>query len=157
EAVRLEPGFRQAYYNRGVVLRMKDRYKEAEKDHTTALKLAPNGLDPQALHERAKCRAAQEKYEEALEDLAVLVALKPENPFYLQTRGQVWGDISERGAPLQKSEADLTHAIELTPNNPNAYHSRAVTRMRAKKWQEAVEDFQKYLQLTPHAANEANV
>jgi eukaryotic-like serine/threonine-protein kinase len=151
-AIELAPKLLDAWYNRGVVLRRLKRYEEAFRDQTHVIRSQPTYL--LAYHERALIQAARGQFRGAADDLDALLALQPNDAPALVLRGKVHGDL---GKDLERSERDLTRAIDLDPKAPDAFRSRGLTRSRARNWDGAIADYRQYLRLAPDAPDTASI
>jgi eukaryotic-like serine/threonine-protein kinase len=151
EAIRRSPNHAAAWYNRGVLLRADDDLEGALRDQTRALALRPG--QSEALFERALVLASLKQYEAALADAERLEAGQAPRGEVRRLHGKILGSMGR----LEESEKELTAAIEEDRENPDGYRSRAVTRMKAEKWQEAIQDFTRYLELAPHSPDLASI
>ena len=77
KAIEIDPGLPQAYASRGVVLALKQRYSEAEREFETALRLNPNLYEANYYYARA-C-FSQGKLDHAAELLEQAAAVRPES------------------------------------------------------------------------------
>jgi tetratricopeptide (TPR) repeat protein len=145
KAVELSPRLWEAWHNRGVLLRLEHNYEEALEDLSRALALSPD--NPEVLRERALVLASLRQFEAAFEDVRRLDLGHGEKGEVHRLRGKILGDMDR----LKESEEELTLAIQEGPEEADGYRSRAVTRLRAGRWQGAINDFKDYLKKRPDA------
>lgn len=143
-AIELQPKLWNAWYNRGVARRQLGRNMEAFRDQTQVIKNRPDFA--LAHYERALLQAMAREYRAALDDADAFLALEPDDVRGLVLRGQIHGDL---GKDFERSERDLTRAIELDAKDPGAYRARGLTRARAENWAGAIADYRAYLRLNP--------
>ncbi|HEU0291355.1 MAG TPA: tetratricopeptide repeat protein [Anaerolineales bacterium] len=175
EAIRLEPGFLEAYGNRGNVFMNKGDAARSIADYDQVLVLKPN--DPVTYFNRALARKAQGNLDAAISDFNEAIRLKPDYARAYNNRGNVLSDkgdtdgaikdydeairiksdyaiaYNNRGIAyaykgnLDKAVSDYNMAIQLKPDYADAYHGRAKAWESMKNFQAAIADFQKYLEL----------
>ena len=161
EALRLNPKLRDARYNRGVVLRELGRYDDALKDQSDILTASRN--NSLALTEVALNHASRGQHRLAFNAVEEILAHDDRNAEALRLRGKLLGDLGHYrdgigpDDDLAQSEADLTRSIALEPTNPDGYRSRGLTRLRSKRWAEAIADWRRYLELVPKARDNADI
>lgn len=121
-------------------------------DVTQAMQLAPN--DPSHYEARADLRLALQDKEGALKEYAQLIKVQPVAASYLSRAtfrsGYQIGDVA--GAV-----EDATKAIELAPNQDDAYRLRAGWRANLKDNEGALKDYNKAVQLNPSVDNYKNL
>ena len=155
ESIELNPRVKNAAYNRGVLLRKPlARFQEAIESQTLVLTSdPPPELEVMALYERAMCHANLNALRAALDDLNVILAKYPGDRDALLTRGKVLGDLKD----LEGSEQDLDLFVRLSPNAPEGYRARGLTRFRSDNWSGAIDDYRKYLESTPEASDAESI
>jgi tetratricopeptide (TPR) repeat protein/tRNA A-37 threonylcarbamoyl transferase component Bud32 len=139
-ALALDPGMVNAYVRRCEVFVRLGQLNMAVRDQSKVIVLEPGS---RAYYDRAILYAQMRNYKAAIEDLTLLLARFRGEPDvkWVKMRGEMWG----RMGNFTESEVDLTYALQLDPKDPVTWRNRAVTRMKAKKWQEAIADYQECL------------
>jgi tetratricopeptide (TPR) repeat protein len=103
--------------------------------------------------------ALASRYDDAIADLTVAIALEPENPELYTLRGQMYLYLYEWDSVL----ADYNAALALAPEYADTYYYRgilyySILQTGQELRPEALADFQHYLELAPagiHAAEAA--
>jgi tetratricopeptide (TPR) repeat protein len=175
EAIRLEPGFLEAYGNRGNMFMDQGDSDRAIADYDQVLILNPN--DERTYFNRASALKAQGSFDDAIKDFSEAIRLKPGYARAYNNRGNTFsdkGDIdgaikdydeairikpdyaiayNNRGIAyaykgnLDQAMADYNMALQLKPDYADAYHGRAKAWESIKNYQAAITDYQKYLDL----------
>jgi tetratricopeptide (TPR) repeat protein len=175
EAIRLEPGFLEAYGNRGNMFMDQGDSDRAIADYNQVLLLNPN--DERTYFNRASALKAQANFDDAIKDFSEAIRLKPGYAGAYNNRGNTFsdkGDIdgaikdydeairikpdyaiayNNRGIAyaykgnLDKAMADYNMALQLKPDYADPYHGRAKAWESKKNYQAAMADYQKYLDL----------
>ncbi|KJV51565.1 TPR repeat family protein [Orientia tsutsugamushi str. Gilliam] len=65
-AIKYNPNYAKAYYNKGVCLNKLEQYKEAIENYDLAIKYNPN--DAKAYYNKGLCLNELEQYKEAMEN-----------------------------------------------------------------------------------------
>lgn len=107
EAIRLNPGFANAYFNRGSLYRKLTKYQQAVEDLTRAIRL--DAAYEKAYANRADTYLAMELYELALADFSEAIRLKPDEPSNYNGRAAAYDSLGQ-GA---KASADREQAHRL--------------------------------------------
>jgi tetratricopeptide (TPR) repeat protein/predicted Ser/Thr protein kinase len=151
-ATQLDPDDPAPYHNRALVLRLLDRFKEAEESALCATCLAPDdGESWFALgflyHSRDRLREALEAYDQAIE----LGRKASPAPVYLAKsylqRCQVHVAL-EGPKGLEKALKDQNEVIRLTPG-PEAYYTRAGILAEMGSYPEALDDLNLLVKMEP--------
>lgn len=123
EAIRLDPDYAGAYYNRGAARYAKKEYDKAIEDFSTAIRINPKFTFPYA----GRGRAWQDlrKYELALLDYDEAIQLDPHDALNYANRGYVWH------AKLEYDEAiaDYSEALRLDASLAWTYSARGSARL----------------------------
>jgi tetratricopeptide (TPR) repeat protein len=128
QVIRLDPKFAKAYYYRGLVSYDKNKKR---KDFTQAIQLDPNFTE--AYLERGLTYASGISLTEGFDDFSAAIRIKPNlaYAFYLRSEAHRKGCSSSTSCPSaaeeerarQKELEDLTQAIRLNPDFPQAFCS----------------------------------
>ena len=119
EAIRLKPGFVEAYVNRGNAKNSLGRPEDAIADYDQAIRLNPD-LASVTYFNRACAKSKLGRYEDAIADYDRAIRMKPDLVEAYRNRGAT-------NATLNRNEdaiADYDRAIELDPDNAEAYFNR---------------------------------
>lgn len=151
KAVELNPDSKDAYYTRGVSLDWKGETEAALEDLEKAITL---GDKPGNL----KTKTAQEKIQEIRESETKKQALLSK----LVSSSERLGSASEylaRGetylkeAKWEQAYTDFNQAIQLEPNNVDAYRHRGATFYKLGDAKSALKDYNQAIALDPHSSD----
>jgi tetratricopeptide (TPR) repeat protein len=181
EAIRLDPEYATAYYNRGAA-----RYRQGDLDGTIADFDEAIRLDPEngaAYYNRGSARGDKGDLDGAIADFDEAIRLDPENAAAFNNRGiarrkqgNLDGAIADfttsidlknpdlhlpytnrgnlRGdkGDLVGAIADYGEAIRLDPEYDTAYYNRGVARYRQADLEGAIADYGEVIRLEPEGA-----
>ena len=139
EAIRLQPDYALAFYNRGIVRQAKDDLEGAIEDYSEAIRLRPDIVE--AFKNRGCARYHKGDLEGAIEDYNVAIRLKPDYASAFNSRGT--GHFAKRD--LEAALRDYSEAISIKPDYALAYYNRAEIWQKMNRWIDAIADYQKYL------------
>jgi tetratricopeptide (TPR) repeat protein len=112
EAIRLNPNYVNAHYNRGVAYGNKKDYDKAISDYTQAIRLNPNYAN--AFNNRGVAYSNKKDYDKAISDFSEYIKLSPN-----EGDGYYWRGISYRRLGKNvEAQADLNNAKELGYTGP---------------------------------------
>jgi serine/threonine protein kinase/Flp pilus assembly protein TadD len=132
-------------YRRGVILGMRNRHAEAEKEFSQVIDLEPNNA--LAHRDRAFARIRLQRYEEAESDLtkALELGASPIQVYSYRSRARAnRGD--KAGAAADQAAAD-----SLTPKQEADFVSRGQGRLKAGDYQGALADYRSAEELNPRS------
>lgn len=132
EAIERNPFQPGAYYTRGFVYRQLRENDKAEADFNQALLFAPENKTYLLL--RADTRAAQGKYEAAMEDLQVLLRREPQSASLLFEQGSICLQMGDTACALQSFE----QTTELDSQNPAAWSALGLVNLLQEQEDEAL-------------------
>ena len=135
-----------ALYHRGVGQAGLQRYKDAVRDFTQALKFAPESSD--VLYNRGSAYSRLGRWDEAIADYGALLALVPNDPNAFYARAWAHAQRGDDAAAI----ADLDQVLAIAPNDQESLMDRGGLNIRAGRFDAAVADFGKLLDLDPKAA-----
>jgi tetratricopeptide (TPR) repeat protein len=147
EAIRLNPNFASAYYNRGRAYSMKDDRDRAIADYTEAIRLDPNKADAYYFRGNALGYSFYDKhdYDRAIADLTQAIRL-----------GSTWSAYYNRGdayyakGDYDRAIADYTESIRLDRNMDFAYKKRADAYIGKGDYDLAIADYTEAIRLAPN-------
>ncbi|MCB9235501.1 MAG: tetratricopeptide repeat protein [Bacteroidia bacterium] len=93
------------------------------------------------------------QYGPALQDFNQAIDIDPGKALYFNNRGNLYRELAAEGqneaANLQLSVADLSKAIEINPNDPDAYNSRGLSYLDMGNEKAALADFTQSIEIKP--------
>lgn len=119
EAIRKDPKFVLAYYNRGIALQQLGEYRRAIKDYTEAIRLEPSFAD--AYGSRGTSYENLKEYDRAIKDYDEAIRLAPKTALTYANRASSY-DKLER---YQEAIRDYEEAIRLDPRDDETLDSLA--------------------------------
>lgn len=124
----------EALFNRAYLYGQKRDYRSARTDYENLLRIEPKNM--QAMVGLAMTNDADRRPVEAMEQMDVIVQLFPSDPLPWAIRG----GMHQQRKQWELALADLTQAIELDPDNPDYYVSRATLFLAIDKRGKALQD-----------------
>ncbi len=147
EAIRVDPNYAVAYYNRGVIKFFSEKdYASALADYNKAIELKPDYYD--AYNSRGAVRFALKEYESALADYDEAIRLNPGYAAAYNNRGNVKKELGRNAEAL----ADYEEAIRLDPNYAEAYSGRGNVKRNLGQLEAALADYDRAISLKPDFA-----
>jgi tetratricopeptide (TPR) repeat protein len=176
EAIRLQPNYPEAFYNRGLARYYKGELDSALADYNEAIRLKLDFAD--AFYNRGLARHKKGDLEPAFKDYSEAIRLKPNYANAFDNRGavrRIQGDLE--GALKDHNEAirfkpddlavsynnrgyvrrlqgdfegaleDYNEGIRLKPDSPDPYYGRALVSQKWNHTAAAIADFQRFLDL----------
>ncbi|HEX3681179.1 MAG TPA: tetratricopeptide repeat protein [Bryobacteraceae bacterium] len=141
EAIRLQPDYAKAFYNRGLARYAKGDLDGAIKDYNEAIRLKPDYAF--AFNNCGVARAAKGDLDGALQDYNEAIRLNPEDADIFYNRGVARYDNGDRDGAIQ----DYNEAIRLNPDYANAFYNRGLARQAGGDLKGAQQDFQEAARL----------
>jgi len=146
EAIRLDPNYADAYYNRGTILQLRGDRDELDRviaDYTEVIRLDPNHA---AAHRgRADAWATKRDLDRAIADYTEAIRLEPNHPLSYWRRATTWLDKGE----FDRAIADLNMVIRLEPKNAGAYADRGSVYAAMDNFVRAIADYTQAIRLDP--------
>ncbi|OKH34171.1 hypothetical protein NIES2101_39405 [Calothrix sp. HK-06] len=142
EAVKLKPDYIAALRIQSLVYRSLKQYEQALVAINQAIEHQPK--NPNLFNEKRKVLENLKRYSEAEIAITLAIQLAPRPAFY-ENRGIVY-------AYQEKSDlaiADFTKAIQINPQDAQAYYNRGLVYDDQKKSDLAIADFTKAIQINP--------
>jgi len=146
EAIRLHPGFAEAFNNRGLARLDSGDRDGALRDFNEAIRLKPD-LAP-AFYNRGVARHDKEGLELAIEDYTRAIMLNPNYVKALNNRGMALYEKKDWAG----AGADYDEALRLDPDDANALNNRGLLRRVKGDVKGALEDLDKVILLKPEFA-----
>jgi tetratricopeptide (TPR) repeat protein len=138
EAIRLDPNYALAYFNRGKAYIHQGSFDKAVSDFTQAIRLDPNYA--LAYFNRGKAYTYQNYQiadDNAMSDFTEAIRLDPNFALAYFHRGEVY---SNRGNHY-KAISDYTEAIRLDPNDADGYYGRGYEYDSERQFDKAISDY----------------
>jgi len=143
KAIKWNPSFYAAYYNRGNTRLNLGDYKGAVADYEETLRINPNY--PDAYYNLGNVLSRQGKMVEAVACLKEAIALKPRSAEYQNNLGYVLA--------LQGNEGEaITHfreAVMLNPDWADAHNNLGSALLHQGRFDEAIESYREALRINP--------
>lgn len=127
----------EALFNRAYLYGQKRDYRSARTDYENLLRIEPKNM--RAMVGLVMTNDADRRPVEAMEQMDVIVQLFPRDPLPWAIRG----GMHQQRHQWEQALADLTQAIELDPDNPDYYVSRATLYLAINKRALALQDARK--------------
>ncbi|MBN1201015.1 MAG: tetratricopeptide repeat protein [Anaerolineae bacterium] len=143
EAIRLNPQYTDAYYNRGHARRKQGDLDGAIADYGEAIRLNPQYAE--AYNNRGFARWKQGDLDGAIADYTEEIRLNPQHAPAYNSRGLALADQGD----LDGAIADYTEAIRLSPWDVAAYSNRGEVYFATGQYDQALMDFNKANYLRP--------
>ena len=134
-AIKISPGFSEAYNARGMAYRKLADLNKSLQDYTTALNLNPKLAA--AYNNRGIVYMEMKQFELALSDFNNAINLEPRNAYGYCNRAIVHNNTRD----FDRSLSDSSQAIEIDPNLAEAYITRGVSKLYLRSDTAAREDF----------------
>jgi protein O-mannosyl-transferase len=130
----------QAYGNRASLLREEKNYELAIQYYNEALSI--NSIDEESYMNRGNVYKDLGNFDLAYADYRKALSLKPENPEGWDNLGALYGIKGQYDSSLYY----LSRAIKALPDYMPAYKNRALAYLNIKRYNDAINDFKKFLQ-----------
>lgn len=147
EAIRLNPNFATAFFNRGLIRREKNNFDGAIADYTEAIRLNPNFAE--AYSSRGLVRYKKNDMGGAIADYTEAIYHDPYNVIAYFNRGLVRREQGD----MESAIRDYTEAIRLNPDHAKAYSNRGFARSEQGDMEGAIEDYTEAIRLSPDSVN----
>ncbi|PYK31341.1 MAG: hypothetical protein DME57_04090 [Verrucomicrobia bacterium] len=148
-ALQLDPNLYYSHFKRGLIEMDRKDIEGALEDFAEAARINPSAAA--AYYNRGVAYSLKKDYERALANLDAAIQISPNYAAALTERGYIY---SER-LDLDKAVADLSKAIRIEPR-ASAYRTRGFALKDLKRWNEAISDFNKALQLNANDTSALN-
>ena len=145
-AIRLQPEYAEAYYNRGVLRSAQGDKEGALSDYSEAIRLQPEYA--KAYNNRGNVRGDLGDRMGALSDYSEAIRLQPEYARAYYNRGNVRDDVGDREGAL----SDYSEAIRLQPEYAKANYNRGLLRSAQGDKEGALSDYSEAIRLQPDDA-----
>lgn len=134
-AIQIDPGFVNAYNNRGIAYKRLNQFDKAIEDLTKGISLDPR--DPDLFSNRASVYELQKNYDRAEADYTEAIRLGPNDLKHYYRRG----DMRLAREMFTGAIADYSKVISMDPSQAAAYLNRGVALIR---WGKVIDGFADY-------------
>jgi len=142
KAIKLKPDYAGAYNNRGVLYRKQGDKDKAFSDYNEAIRLDPNFAD--AYFNRGNFYLKNGDDDKAISDYTETIKSDNNYTDAYSNRGSLYF----KNGDDDKAISDHTESIRLDPNSANHYNNRGEALLLSEKYQLALKDLVKYLELS---------
>lgn len=157
QAIKINPQFPQAYYNRGLAYSQKGNIELAIIDYTQAIKINPqfaqayniNSQLAQAYYNRGVVYSQQGKIELAIADFTQVININPQDAYAYVNRGVIYGQQKK----IELAISDFTQAIKINPEFAQAYVKRGIAYGQQEKTELEIADYTQAININPQLAD----
>ena len=149
-AIRLNPGYAVAFYNRGNAKSGLGLHYEALSDYDSAIRLKPDYA--KAFNNRGNRKRELGRHEAALSDYDSAIRLKPDYAKAFNNRGKAMNALGRHEAAL----SDYDKAIRLKSDYVDAFVNRGAVKTNLGRHEAALADYDKAIRLKPDHAEAFN-
>ena len=142
-AIRLNPGYVEAYNNRGNTKLKLGKYEAAVTDYDEAIRLDP--ALAKAYSNRGATKRALGQYEAAIADCNEAIRLDPDGAEAYINRAAAKHELGQNEAAI----ADCNEAIRLDPDSAEAYNNRGAAKHELGQYEAAIADCNEAIRLDP--------
>jgi tetratricopeptide (TPR) repeat protein len=141
EAIRLNPKYAPAYFNRGLGFKARNEYERAIADFNEAIRLDPNMATAYA--NRGWAWRNKNDYTRAIADFDEAIRLDPKYAFAFGERGIAYHNKRD----YNRAIADYDTAIRLDPRNANTFYNRGQALRVKGEFDRAIADYDEAVRL----------
>jgi len=137
----LDPENEELYWQRASILKKENRLVEAIKDYSKLAELYPD--DPGCYFHRAELLVKENRFDEATNDYTKLIEIEPNNIDFYFLRAENFTKANK----LSEALNDYNIINEIAPYNEKAYFHKGKIYGLEKKWEDAVWNYSKSIEL----------
>jgi len=141
KAIKNDPKYAEAYYNRGVVKYCYENYKGAIDDWTKAIQVNPKYVD--AYNDRGLAKSIYQQFKGAIDDWTKAIEIDPKNVNAYNNRAV----LNYNHQKYRVAIDDWTKVIQIDPKLAFAYINRGLAKIATKDYQGALEDETKAIEI----------
>ena len=145
-AIKRQPDFAEAYYNRGLVHHKNDKVDLAIDDYNKVIELKPRFTA--AYNNRGLAYYDKNELDLAIQDYDTAISINPHDVFAYNNRGNAYTATGQHDRAI----GDFDAAISVNPRDATTYCNRGRTYVRKSEFDKAIEDFSKAIRLEPDDA-----
>lgn len=143
-SVQFNPGYKDAYVNRGIVYCMKGKFDLAITDFNQAIKIEPDYFE--AIYNRGIAFIETKEFDKAITDLNKIELTHADDARIFFSRGRAFSFSGKNDEAL----ADFNHAISLNPGYAEVFYYRSFTLYSKHQFKAAYADLLKATNLGIH-------
>jgi tetratricopeptide (TPR) repeat protein len=137
QAIKIDPNYAPAYYNRSLAHSLQNKTDEGILDCDEAIKIDPSYKE--AYYQRGSLKGQKGDFDGALRDFNAIIKIDPKFALAYYNSGHVEYFQND----LDHATEQINHALLLEPNYPFSYFIRGLIRRAQGQRSEAISDFQK--------------
>lgn len=141
EAIKLNPQFAKAYYDRGLAYANLHNYQQEINDYNKAIELDPEYADPYG--SRGMRYADLGNYQQAIKDYSKVIELNPRDPMAYCYRGIAYSKLGNSKQAIK----DYGEAIKIDPKWADPYGNRGMAYAKLDNYRKAIRDYTKVIEL----------
>ena len=145
-AIKINPGYMDAWFGRGFVYSHAGRYDKAIADDTRALELTPN--QPKVYFNRGIAYGNLGQWDKAIADYSTAIGIDSNYSQALYNRGVCYATLEQ----WDKAIADYSRSVRIDPKQPLVYSNLGVAYIKTGLPEKAIADFSVAIALDPHFA-----
>lgn len=142
EAIKLDPRYASAYYNRSLAYEAKGERKRAKADYYQALTLNSK-IESPIYFSLARSYHEKSEYDKAITEYTRVIEIEPEFTDIYLYRGSAYFDKGDYNHAI----ADFTEAIRRNPQSIDAYNGRGVAYRNKGDYDHAFADYNEAIRL----------
>ena len=146
-AIKLDPFYHQAWYNRGNALGNLGRLEEAIASYDQALKFKPD--KDEAWNNRGIALRQLGRLEEAIASYDQALKFKPDKDEAWNNRGVALTNLGR----VEEAIASFDNALKIKPDLHEAWYNRGIALFNLGRIEEAILSYDKCLEIKPNYAN----
>ncbi|WP_295616141.1 tetratricopeptide repeat protein [Chamaesiphon sp. GL140_3_metabinner_50] len=150
QAIKIDPGYKQAYNNRGAVKADLGYYQEAAIDFSQVISMDFN--DSMAYHNRGVTKSKLGNKQGAIDDYTQAIKIDPNYTDAYVNRGLAKSSLGDN----REAIIDYNRAINLNPKDADNYVHRGTAKFKLGDSQAAIIDFDRAIALAPKDADNYN-
>jgi Mlc titration factor MtfA (ptsG expression regulator)/Tfp pilus assembly protein PilF len=148
-ALRRDPKYRSAYWQRADGYYSLGEFDNALADYTYLIQLAPKAETADAYYERGWVHRENEDLEKAIADFSESIQRRRDFAAAYRERGTTYALRGE----YRKALADLNRALQLDPKDDVVYLQRGSMLCKMRKYDRAISDLTRALRLCPYRSD----
>ena len=135
KAIELDPGFVNAYNNRGVCFIKLMQLEQAIQEFDHAIKLNPE--DFEAYYNRGNVYSKLEEYQTAIDNYDQAIKIKPKEADAYNNRGLCYVNLNL----YERAIEDFNQTLLLRPEDGEVFFNRGISYSELHMYEEAIEDY----------------
>ena len=146
KCLRIDPDYKEAYFNRGIAYDALGNYEDAIADYTRIIRIDPDYAA--AYLNRGIAYSDLDNYEDAIADYTRAIRIDPDYADAYNNRGTVYNALGN----YKDAIADYTRAIRIDPDAADAYNNRGTVYNALGNYKDAIADYTRAIRIDPDYA-----